>query len=263
MRPLMEQWYVLLSLPKPCSLLFNSTRCEALVLPSVFSAAKGKGANQTRKRAQVPGSIPSSKPMDTIPTSWTSQLWAAPVLPILGWELWALLLPVHITAASVSPHWKAAALIPLKAHHSLYLLAFYFLKNSVLQCQLPISPLLISHTRRKASRCAFHVPWPVSGQYLWSHLFGLCFELCNSNIFSVKNGRLLVFSINIWNSIWVVLPQCSLVSAHRTGRAAAISHYCCVGSAAAPHRVTPDEDGICFWPHPDLLLQNILPSLHF
>lgn len=65
----MEQWYVLLSLPKPRSLLFNSTRCEALVLPSVLSAAKGKGANQTRKRAQVPGSIPSSKPVDTIPTS--------------------------------------------------------------------------------------------------------------------------------------------------------------------------------------------------
>lgn len=70
----MEQWYVLLSLPKPRSLLFNSTRCEALVLPSVLSAAKGKGANQTRKRAQVPGSIPSSKPVDTIPTSWTGRL---------------------------------------------------------------------------------------------------------------------------------------------------------------------------------------------
>lgn len=115
----MEPCYVPWSLPNPCSLLFSSTRCEALVLPSALSAANGKGANQTRKSAPVPGSVPSSKPADTTPAGWTARLGAAPALPIAARETRALPFPVRVTAASVSPRREAAEPIPPKAHHGL------------------------------------------------------------------------------------------------------------------------------------------------
>lgn len=122
----MEQCYVPSSLPNPCSLLFSSTRREALVLPSALSAANGKGANQTRKSAPVPGSVPSSKPADTTPAGWTARLGAAPALPIPAQQTRALPFPVCVTAASVSPRREAAAPIPPKAHHGLYSLVLYF-----------------------------------------------------------------------------------------------------------------------------------------
>lgn len=71
----------------------------------------------------------------------------------------------------------------------------------------------------------------------------------------------MVFSINISSIIWVtpVTPLGQRCRRYRLG----VNRHRCAGSAAAQHQFTPDEDAVWFWLHHDLLIQDILPSLHF
>lgn len=88
------------------------------------------------------------------------------------------------------------------------------------------------------------------------------FASVSNSACSVRNERrLLVFSINISSIVWVT--PVTLLGQRCRHYWLGVNQYCCAGSAAAQHQFTPDEDGVCFRLHPDLLIQDILPSLHF